>query len=107
MLGAFNGLLQQNTAAPFGGQNAGLVSCLVSVVYPLGTCHRALDPQRVAKQIRVQSHRGNVQHMRGFGGDDLVGVAKPVKLRLGDFETVVRIRQQSANALAKQALGQT
>jgi hypothetical protein len=29
--------------------------------------------------------------MGGFGRDDLVGIAKPVKLWLGDFETVIRV----------------
>ena len=55
----------------------------------------------------MQSHRRNIHHMGGFRCDDLVGVTKPIQLRLGDFETVVRVRQQCANALAQQALGQT
>ena len=107
MFRTFNGFLQQNTTAPFGGQQAGFVRSLVSVVHAFGTCNTAFYPQRVTKQIRVQSHRGNIQHMGGFWRDDLVRITKPVKLRLGDFEAVVRVGQQSTNTLAQQVLGQT
>ena len=107
MLRAFNRFLQQNTAAPFGRQQACFVRGLPRVVDPLGTGDRAFDPQRIAKQIGMQSHRRNIHHVGGFRCDDLVGVAKPVKLWLGDFETVVWVGQQSANTLAQQALGQT